>query len=513
MTVQPPTALLVRNGNALYLAHQLDVPLQGGAYSTLINYMQYQHVTRLYGREAFGKTPAQRIKRETRRLFSVDDHACLCFPGGYYDCVLDVLKRLGYQVRYIDDSPRFPQQLEWRWDNLGEFHFRPKQEECLRLIEAAYKERRGGVIDAAAGFGKTELFAAMAMLLPTAKILIGVKSVDNVQKTVKVLLKYLPKRMVGQRGGGRAKEARVTVATAASLGNYTDRPDLFLGDEAHELLAETYVGDICTVTDQAVRYAFTATVEGRSDNSDARMEAVFGRTLFQLTYPQAVGYKLVVPIEVRWQRIELGYNPAAAYEQETSRKRHGIWTNAVRNKKIAAIARKHADAGDQILVLVDKIEHLLHLARLLPDFALCYGNIDEADEKVYQKQGLLPPDYRPLTVARRKQLREDFEGGKLRGAIATGVWKLGVSFDAMSALVYAAGGSSSIDATQGPCRVSRIHEESGKEYGIVYDFTDEFDEIFYKQAVKRRRTYKKHDWAQVEPDGAFSSGIQRMFFS
>ena len=106
----------------------------------------------------------------------IDDYGCLNFPAGYYDWVLEMLTGLGYQVRYIDDSPQFPQQLEWHWDNLGSFQFRPKQEEALRLIEAAYKERRGGVIDAAAGFGKTELFAALAMLLPEAKILICVKS-------------------------------------------------------------------------------------------------------------------------------------------------------------------------------------------------------------------------------------------------------------------------------------------------------------------------------------------------
>ena len=70
------------------------------------------------------------------------------------------------------------------------------------------------------------------------------------------------------------------------------------------------------------------------------------------------------------------------FEGDTARKRHGIWTNKVRNKRIATIAQKHYDEGDQVLVLVDKIEHLLHLAQLLPDFALCYGNIDEADENV-----------------------------------------------------------------------------------------------------------------------------------
>jgi superfamily II DNA or RNA helicase len=851
MTTQPSRALLVRNGNALYLASRLDEPLPVAVYSELTRYMQYRHVTRLYGRDAFGKSASQRIKTEQRKLFDVDDYGCLNFPAGYYDLTLNVLTKLGYQVRYVDDSPQFPQQLEWHWDNLGSFHFRPKQKEALQLIEAAYKARRGGVIDAAAGFGKaqplnalvqtpygptpmaalavgdeishpsgkttrivgiypqgekevyrvtfqddssveccgdhlwevfsdrgqrrvvdthylikhyrrpngrmafsvalprplkfhvrrrrgrlispylmgsllgdggltsnvpkvttsdqqlvdkvdtllerpyrlatdgsythmltrpkagtpkienryrrelkrlgvwglkstekhipreylygkiadrwellcglmdtdgevtlqgavvystssprlrydvqwlveslggiarvktrprknggfhyrigirladprraftlrrkrdriidrtkyfpkrfiakiepvglkpcqcikvsaddglyltdhcvvthnTELFAALAMLVPEAKILICVKSTDNVQKTVRVLLKYLPKMTVGQRGAGKSKQARVTVCTAASVGNYQGHVDLFLGDEAHELLAETYVADIVTVAHQAIRYGFTATVEGRSDNSDARMEAVFGRTLFKLTYPEAVCLGLVVPIEVRWERVEIGYNPTAGFEADTSRKRHGIWTNKARNARIAKIAQKHYEEGDQILVLVDKIEHLLHLAKLLPDFALCYGNIDEADESYYQKNKLLPAEYQPLTVAVRKQLREDFESGKIKGAIATGVWRLGVSFDALSALVWAGGGSSPIDATQGPSRVSRIHNASGKEYGIVYDFTDEWDEPFYKQAMSRRRTYKKHDWTQIEPPGAFSPGIQRMFFS
>jgi superfamily II DNA or RNA helicase len=513
MTTQSSRALLVRNGNALYLASQLDVPLPAAVYATLTQHMQYRHVTRLYGREAYGKTPGQRIRAEHRRLFSVDTHGCLNFPAGYYDRVMVLLAGMGYDVRYVDDSPRFPQQLEWDWNNLEAFQFRPKQEEALRLIETAYKARRGGVIDAAAGFGKTELFAAIGMLLPTARILICVKSTDNVQKTIRILLKYLPKQTVGQRGAGRSKQARITVATAASVGNYQGPVDLFLGDEGHELLAETYVSDIVTVTPQAIRYSFTATVEGRSDNSDARMEAVFGRTLFQLTYPEAVALKLVVPIEVRWKRVIMDRNPAAGFEGDTARKRHGLWTNVFRNHDVAATAWKHYEQDDQVLVLVDKIEHLLHLARLLPDFALCYGNIDDGDEAYYRKHGLLPPGYKPLTVARRKQLREDFENGKIRGAIATGVWRLGVSFDALAVLIWAGSGSSPIDATQGPSRVSRIHGESGKEYGIVYDFNDEFDDQFHKQAMARRRVYKKHDWAQVEPPGAFAQGIARMFFS
>ena len=406
--------------------------------------------------------------------------------------------------RVIARTKYFPQRFIAKIEPIG-----PKRCQCIKVAadDGLY------LTDHCVVTHNTELFAAMAMLLPEAKILICVKSADNVQKTVKVLLKYLPKMTVGQRGAGKSQQARVTVCTAASLKNYEGHVDLFLGDEAHELLAETYVGDIIEVTAQAVRFGFTATVEGRSDNADARMEAVFGKTLFLLTYPAAVALGLVVPIEVRWRRIEMDHNPVKGLESDTARKREGLWTNKVRNADIARVAKEHHDQGDQVLILVDKIEHLLELGRLLPDFALCYGNIDEADEGYYQKNKLLPANYKPLTVAGRKQLREDFEVGKIVGAIATGVWRLGVSFDALSALIWAGGGSSPIDATQGPSRVSRIHDESGKEYGIVYDFTDEFDEPFYKQAMARRRTYKKHDWAQIEPAGAFSQGISRMFFS
>ena len=58
MTTQQPRALLVRNGNALYLARQLDIPLPTAVYSALTQHMQYRHVTRLYG--------ARRLRPEPR---------------------------------------------------------------------------------------------------------------------------------------------------------------------------------------------------------------------------------------------------------------------------------------------------------------------------------------------------------------------------------------------------------------------------------------------------------------
>lgn len=502
---QPSRALLVRNGNALYLARTLDVPLPREVYRDLTRDMEYTHVRHLRGVEARGLQRRQRVQTQLRRCYAYDSYGCLVCPGGYYDLIVGRLRDLGYPVKYVDDSAYFPQNTPWEWDRLkGRFTFRPRQEEALKVLEAAYRQRRGGVVDAAAGFGKSELFAAIAMMLPESRILICVKSRDNVNKTVATLKDYLPAPTIGQQGDGRKVDGRVTVSTAASVGNCGTDWDLFLGDEVHELLADTYVSAIIHQTPQAIRYGFTATVEGRSDNADARMEAVFGRRLFHLPYPEAVGLRLVVPIEVRWKRVELDRNPCAGLQDDVARERHGIWRNRARNRIIADAMMEHFESKEQGLILVNKIEHALHLKKLLPEFTLCYGNLKPEDEEVYAQMGLLPADYRPLTVAVRNQLRQDFMAGRIRGAIATGVWRLGVSFNQLAALFWAGAGSSPIDATQGPSRVSRINTQ-GKQIGVVYDLVDEWDPGFYNQSVARRRVYRKHDWTQVEPAGAFAA--------
>ena len=49
-------------------------------------------------------------------------------------------------------------------------------------------------------------------------------------------------------------------------------------------------------------------------------------------------------------------------------------------------------------------------------------------------------------------------------------------------------------ATQGPSRVSRIDPATGKEYGEVHDFNDEFDPWLSGQFLTRARIYDKHGW-------------------
>jgi Ni/Co efflux regulator RcnB len=54
--------------------------------------------------------------------------------------------------------------------------------------------------------------------------------------------------------------------------------------------------------------------------------------------------------------------------------------------------------------------------------------------------------------------------------------------------------------TQAPGRVARIHHESGKQTGVVYDFQDHFDRGFKTKSQTRYRNYDKKGWEQIKLD-------------
>jgi superfamily II DNA or RNA helicase len=95
------------------------------------------------------------------------------------------------------------------------------------------------------------------------------------------------------------------------------------------------------------------------------------------------------------------------------------------------------------------------------------------------------------------KLTKDFEKGKLKKAICTTVWNVGVSFNNLAVLIRASGGGSAINDIQIPGRVSRIAE--GKTHGIVHDYLDQFNRGMKMQAASRAKTYDRNKWKQIFP--------------
>jgi superfamily II DNA or RNA helicase len=151
-----------------------------------------------------------------------------------------------------------------------------------------------------------------------------------------------------------------------------------------------------------------------------------------------------------------------------------------------------------VLIVVKTIEHAVHLKKYLPEFKLVYGNIDENDIEFYINHDMLPERYRGVTKQMREKMRIQFETGKLRKVIATSVWNRGVNFRNLGVLIRADGGSSTIDATQIPGRLSRTAEESGKTSGLLIDYRDVFDDGLDRRSKMREKDYERHGWRQIK---------------
>jgi len=383
-----------------------------------------------------------------------------------------------------------PDRFALNWQAVADtFSFRARQDECL----AAIASNQCGVIDAPTGFGKGVLLGMAAALFAKAQVHVVTARRDVVDKTVGFLSQHFPN--VGQVGGGRKRLGdRVTVFTADSLHLSDGAADILFVDEAHELLTPTRSKELAKYA-HSRNYAFTATPEGRGDKADPKLESIFGPKIFEMTYAEAAALGLVTHIVVEWLDVKLDYNPAAG-KADVHKKRHGLWRNAERNQAIADKARSYGPET-QVLILTETVEHAMYLKALLPEFELCYAQVDKNDFARYQRQGLIGLYDEPVSPRRREELRREFEEGKLRKCIATDVWSTGVDFVGLQVLVRADARASDIMDSQAPGRVCRC--DAGKAHGVVVDLLDQFDRGLHSKALKRKRNYESKGWRQVMP--------------
>jgi superfamily II DNA or RNA helicase len=485
-----------RSGTLIEISPDGQTPLPAPIVACLHPYLQYDHRHLLRGAAAYDSVTGHRESVEivTKLMYRLEGGR-LVTGFGFLPRIVNLLRAQGHIVHFVDISPprRRPNCYETNWEGLAQagLQFRPRQLECLLAIA----NNPGGVIVAPTGFGKTMLLCMLALLYPRAKIAIVTRSVEVAETIVRRLSAYLPS--VGMVGGGRAITGRVTVYTAGSMHHCDGDADIFLADEIHQLMSDDSSETMGATFRHTRNYGFTATPEGRMDGACAMLEMFFGPRIFQMTYDEAVSLGLVVPIFVRWLPVCLTDNPAAG-KKDVPKLRWGIWRNQARNALIAADARQYPE-DTQILINVSTIDHAIHLWQYLPEFELCYASFDPEECHRYQRNKLLPQDFRIVTPERRYQMQRDFERKALKRVIATDVWSTGVDFEQLQVFYNISGRESEILNTQGPGRVSRTFD--GKDCGEVVDCIDFFDSGFKRKSELRRRQYKSLGWADNWPTG------------
>lgn len=493
-----PSFLLRKFGVLIDLGTTDGSPFPTDVRAVLTAYMSYTHIKYLHGAERWDAVTGHQRNIQTTQvnLYKiVEGRLTTCY--GYIPYLQKTLAALGCELELQDLTPADANSTgayDTDWDSVHmRMQFRVRQEECLRAVE----QNPGGIIKAPPAFGKSHLIAAIALLYPRANIHIVIKRRDLVERTVRDLRGLLPQ--VGIVYGGEYKPNRVTVFTAASLHKSEGNADILICDEVHELMSPRYSEALARAYKFSRNFGLSATPEGRSDNADAKLEYFFGPLIFDMPWQEATELGLIVPVQSRWVSVKMSRNPAQG-RKGVPKKRWGIWRNEYRNAVIAHTVQAHGDE-EQVLILVETIEHAVQLWQRLPEYELCYAEMEMEDLERYKRTGLLPETYEAMTAEKRTALRIAFEEHEVKKVIATDVWSTGVSFERLAVLVRADARGSAIMDTQAPGRVARIHNESGKSMGIVYDFDDHFDRGFKSKSRSRRRNYDEKGWEQVDmPD-------------
>lgn len=435
------------------------------------------------------RSTGQRYRLETEYLCKLNTNEStvgVVFPAGLTHRAIKLLERCGIKWEFKDLRPQLLPPPDLSKLQVEYLTNRRDQMKALATIFCSDM----GVIDCPTAWGKTFTICQLVRAYPTSNIIVCSYRRDVVSSIYDRLRDHVPFRELGVVSGTKKRPNRVTVSTIDSLEHaQPDKCRLFLYDEVHEAAAESRATKLGRIRN-ARMFGMSASPRGRTDGADMVVESLFGPVICRVSYQEAEAAGRVATIIADIYRVTGAPIP---YENEVEQYRHGIWRNHVRNGIVASVAGEHAANDKQTLIMVDKVEHALFLKRyFLPEWPIVHGSVQAEQIKTFQSLDLLPDTNWLCTPDRRDAYRQRFESGRMRFAIATGVWSQGVDFRHLDVLVRADGRSSPISNTQIPGRLAR------GEAGLLVDFDDVFDERFYRRSASRTASYKGKGWKIVK---------------
>lgn len=473
--------------------------------------LTYEKISFVYARRGSGQSPGPKSNVQVEEICcgavienfrgKKDQYV---FGAGYVEDVKKLLSQLGYQVKLLNTlkDPKREERLKPDWSYLDDVKFRWMQREILEYIFNNHHT----AINAPTGIGKGFLITCLARALRRANILITTPSATICEQIYAELSLHLSNVGIwhAQR---KAPRKRVMVVTAKSLHRVDWQPDVVICDEVHEFGTADNLSRIAQFRTAKV-VGLSASWGERTDSSDFELRGYFGPLAFDLPYQDCVKHGLIVPIRVVMHRYAVPKNPVEGLTQPTAKNRAGIWRNRKRNELVRDIARLYP-SNVQVLILVSRLDHLIRLKALLPEFEVVYGmsGADKSDTshlKKYYEMKILKKMSPKRLIEHQKRVKRRFEKGKIKKVIATGIWKRGVNFKDLAVLIWPEGSGSKIDQTQAPGRPARLGSKGKKvkAYATVHDFCDTWDKSFERKTDGRVSHYRKKKWDVIFVQGA-----------
>lgn len=336
------------------------------------------------------------------------------------------------------------------------------------------------ILKVATNGGKTEIAAAVTNYLKTPTLFV-VPGIDLLHQTRARFAKRLslPIASIGIIGDSSfAIGEWITVATVDSLhARMQDNAELLrylqstvqllFVDECHTAGSDTFY-DVLDGINAFYRIGLSGTPLDRSDGADLRLIAQTGDIAYEVSNQLLINRGVSVPVEVEIKRVT---SPKAVGGNYKSVQKTAIVGNVELNDDITTWVAAQVEAGKQVLVLVNTIEHGKALeARLQGAFkAVKFLHGSESTQV-------------------RLDVLQAFTDGAMRCIVGTSIMRTGIDTPAIDVIVFADIGKSKIAALQAIGRGLRARP--GKTVLLVRDYANFCHKWLTKHSLKRLQIYK-----------------------
>lgn len=408
------------------------------------------------------------------------------FGVGLLPEVREGLDRLGYHLDLKEVEPAGidgMQRLIPNMERVESINWREDQRDIVDDILDRYYSQ----YQLSTGAGKSYMISRLCEVFDRANIIITTPSIQLVEDMYREILS-LGRVDVGVYHSKRKQpEGRVIVCATGSLSHFSHRDwDILIVDEKHEFATLQRMEQLFHMNCRRA-YAFSANDNDRMDGADRWLETVFGRTQRKIVHRDSVAAGDIVPVRVKWVPMEIPRFRSYGSGMNDLHSRCLYRDNTARNQKVAQLLDEYAEQG-QTLAYVSKVEHAYRI-RKFTDCPVAHGVRSAADWDKLRQLDLVTASEKNPTAADMAQLKSDFSAGKIRKAICNSVWDKGVNFPQLMTLIRGDASTSVADATQISGRLTRKYE--GKEYGLLVDFDDIYDDVASNRSERRKAIYKK----------------------
>lgn len=374
----------------------------------------------------------------------------------------------------------------------------------------SFVKYRSGIINAATGTGKSFIFGAIASLYDKCNILCLFNRIDLMVQTRDRFVNDYKIKDVGMIGGGGVEdEKRITMLSVQSYQNafhLYPHVDMIIMDECHET-GRTDTSEKIIYSCQKANYklGLSATVDPiENPYEKMRVHGNIGPIIHKIDYTEARDLGILSSIEVSmietgtygsipiigsWNDVydtikiknpddipnyeKQGYEIITTGDSQVARKFLEYGDESllyIYNDERNSLIKKIAESNERVLVLFTKLAHGRVLKELMPQAILISGETD---------------------LMSRKEAKKRLEDDPNTIVLASEIWSTGTDLPSLKNLILAGSSVGAVRVIQKLGRATRVHAESGKFNGHIYDFWQNTNPLSLKQSKKRLKIYEE----------------------